>query len=116
MNDGGRNIHEVLARYQARVRQFDEIAARRARDGVDEVESKPVPQQKPSCRELDVLELVAEGLSNKEIAIRLFVSEDTIKTHIRNLLVKLRARNRAHAVAIGLDRGLIELPSLRRAA
>jgi DNA-binding NarL/FixJ family response regulator len=116
MNDGGRNIHEVLARYQARVRQFDEIAARRAKNGVEETESKPAVQQKPSCRELDVLELVAEGLSNKQIAVRLFVSEDTIKTHIRNLLVKLRARNRAHAVAIGLDRGLIQLPSLRQAA
>jgi ATP/maltotriose-dependent transcriptional regulator MalT len=111
-----RNIHEVLARYQARVQQFDEIAARRGTQEPDVIELRPAVEQTPSARELDVLELVAQGFSNKEIGGRLFVSEDTIKTHIRNLLVKLRARNRAHAVALGLDRGLFQFSSVRLAA
>lgn len=49
-------------------------------------------------RELEVLELVAEGLSNREIGQRLFLSESTIKTHVSNLLGKLDAKRRTQAV------------------
>ncbi len=52
-----------------------------------------------SPREREVLELMAEGLRNREIAERLFLSEATIKTHVRHLLDKLRLRNRAEAAA-----------------
>ena len=51
-----------------------------------------------SKREYEVLELIATGLSNKEIAEKLFVSESTIKTHVSNLLVKLDAKRRTQAV------------------
>jgi two-component system NarL family response regulator len=52
-----------------------------------------------SAREREILGLVAEGLRNREIAERLFLSEATVKTHVRNVLKKLRFRNRAQAAA-----------------
>lgn len=61
-----------------------------------------------SVRELEVLQLAAEGLSNKEIAEALFLSCDTIDTHNRNLIGKLRARNMKNAIAIALRTKLIQ--------
>jgi DNA-binding NarL/FixJ family response regulator len=60
-------------------------------------------------READVLRLVAGGNANKEIAARLSLTEETVKSHIRNILAKLGANDRTHAVTIGLRRGIIEL-------
>ena len=48
-----------------------------------------------------------DGLVNREIGQRLFLSEETVKSHVRHLLAKLQARSRAHAVSIGFRRGLI---------
>ena len=62
-----------------------------------------------TAREVDVLRLIANGNSNKLIASQLSVSEDTIKGHVKNILSKLRANDRTHAVTIGLKRGIIEL-------
>jgi DNA-binding NarL/FixJ family response regulator len=68
----------------------------------------PRPTRKPlTRRELEVLELIAGGLSNKEIAIRLCLSTETVKSHVRVLLPKLGANSRAHAVAIALRQGLL---------
>ncbi|QIB52329.1 response regulator transcription factor [Pseudomonas sp. OIL-1] len=61
-------------------------------------------------RELDVLRHVACGLSNKETAVALAIGEDTVKGHLRNIMDKLGANNRTHAVTIGIQRGIIELP------
>ena len=58
-------------------------------------------------RELEILELIAAGLSNKEIAERIFVSENTVKTHSSRLFEKLGARRRTQAVQIGKERGLL---------
>ncbi|WP_330164982.1 helix-turn-helix transcriptional regulator [Catellatospora vulcania] len=58
-------------------------------------------------RELQVLRGMADGMSNAEIGAALFVSEDTVKTHVRRLFRKLGARDRAHAVATGFRAGLI---------
>ena len=62
-----------------------------------------------SCREIEVLRLIAAGNSNKLIADRLSIGEGTVKTHITNILSKLSASDRTHAVTIGLKRGIIEL-------
>ena len=58
-------------------------------------------------RELEILSLVAEGLSNREIADRLFVSENTVKTHCSRAFDKLGARRRTQAVQLGKELGLL---------
>jgi DNA-binding CsgD family transcriptional regulator len=58
-------------------------------------------------RELEILELIAQGMSNREIADKLFVSENTVKTHSSRLLDKLSAKRRTQAVQIGKEIGLI---------
>ena len=60
-------------------------------------------------REIDVLRLIAKGNANKEIAARLAIAEETVKSHITKILAKLRANDRTHAVTIGLKRGIIDL-------
>ncbi|GGV93647.1 response regulator [Streptomyces gelaticus] len=60
-----------------------------------------------SVREREVLELVAKGTSNREIAAELFISEATVKTHLTHVFAKLGAKDRAAAVAIGYDRGIL---------
>lgn len=60
-------------------------------------------------RELDVLRLVAKGRTNKEIAAAMFVSEETVKTHIKALFLKLGVHDRAEAVSVSLKRGIIRL-------
>jgi len=60
-----------------------------------------------TLREVDVLRLIAEGNSNKQIADRLSMSQDTIKGYVKNILTKLGANDRTHAVTIGLKRGII---------
>ena len=61
-------------------------------------------------REIEVLRLIAAGNSNKLIADHLSIGEATVKSHVTNILSKLGANDRAHAVTIGLKRGIIELP------
>jgi DNA-binding CsgD family transcriptional regulator len=58
-------------------------------------------------RELEILELVAQGLSNREIAGKLFVSENTVKTHCSRAFDKLGARRRTQAVQLGKELGLL---------
>lgn len=62
-----------------------------------------------TSREIGVLRLIAAGNANKEIAAQLDLAEDTVKRHVTNILSKLRANDRTHAVTIGLQRGIIEL-------
>jgi DNA-binding NarL/FixJ family response regulator len=62
-----------------------------------------------TCREVEVLQRLAAGNSNKLIARALTISEETAKTYVKSIVEKLGARNRTHAVTIGLRRGIIEL-------
>ncbi len=68
------------------------------------------PALRLTDRELDVLRLVAHGLSNKEIAARLFISENTVKNHVRNMLEKLQLHSRMEAVIYAVRENLLELP------
>ncbi len=62
-----------------------------------------------TAREQEVLKLLAQGSANKEIAEKLFVSETTVKSHLRGLFSKLEVLNRAEAIAVAARRGLIRL-------
>lgn len=66
------------------------------------------PREELSPRELAVLNLVAEGLNNAEIAQQLYVAAETVKTHMGNVLTKMGARNRTHAAVLGVRLGLVE--------
>lgn len=67
------------------------------------------PDDALTPRELDVLELAASGLSNRDLARRLLVSEATVKTHLHHAFTKLGAENRQAAIATAIKRGLIRL-------
>jgi DNA-binding NarL/FixJ family response regulator len=102
---------EILSRYMDHSRRFEAVAQRRTSSGAGEVIPFTAPlkelEQEPTAREIEVLQLISEGLVNREIGHRLFLSEETVKSHVRHLLAKLQARSRAHAVAVGFRRNLI---------
>lgn len=68
-----------------------------------------VVEDKLSARETEVLAHVASGLSNKLVGQRMAISEQTVKAHMKNILGKLAARDRTHAVTVALRRGIISL-------
>jgi DNA-binding NarL/FixJ family response regulator len=90
-------IHAVM---EGRKRIPPEVAAELAEHATDDELSE---------REIEVLKLIAAGNSNKQIADRLSVAEATVKSRVTNILSKLSASDRAHAVTIGLKRGIIEI-------
>jgi DNA-binding NarL/FixJ family response regulator len=101
---------EILSRYMGHQRRFDAAAARRQNGDAEVIPfSGPLRklEQEPTMREVEVLQLISDGLVNREIGTRLFLSEETVKSHVRHLLAKLQARSRAHAVAAGFRRGII---------
>jgi DNA-binding NarL/FixJ family response regulator len=76
--------------------------------------SKPEREQGPALRltdrELEVLRLVAKGLNNREVAKELFISENTVKNHVRNILEKLQLHSRMEAVMYAMREKLLDLP------
>ena len=101
---------KILSRYIDHSRRFDAAAARRSGASAEIIPfTAPLREleQEPTQREIEVLQLISEGLVNRDIGKRLFLSEETVKSHVRHLLAKLQARSRAHAVAVGFRRGLI---------
>jgi predicted ATPase/DNA-binding NarL/FixJ family response regulator len=85
---------------------LNEVGARGA--GAEESSAQRRQHTLLSKREEEVLRLVAEGLTNKEIARRLFVTENTVKTHVTSLFNKLGVDSRAHAVAVAANEGLLD--------
>ncbi len=78
-------------------------------DRTASVEKEPIgqPEAKLSPREGEVLQLVAKGATNKEIADSLFISENTVKTHLQNIMEKLHLANRSQAAAYAVKKGLV---------
>ncbi len=69
-----------------------------------------LPTPRLTDRELEVLKLVAQGLNNREIAKRLFISENTVKNHVRNILEKLQLHSRMEAVMYAVREKLLDIP------
>ena len=61
-----------------------------------------------TAREREILQLLADGMSNAEVAAKLFISQETVKSHVRHILTKLEADTRTHAVAIALRESIID--------
>ena len=72
-----------------------------------EIDHKKIENLDITSREYEVLQAISQGLSNKEIAEKLFLSESTIKTHVSNLLVKLNAKRRTQALQIAKSYNII---------
>jgi two-component system response regulator DevR len=101
---------EILDRFREHASRFDSIAESRPRRAAEIIPIFPFPEepiQPLSTREGEVLQLIADGLTNREISTRLWISEETVKTHVRNILAKLRVASRAHAVAEGFRSGAV---------
>jgi DNA-binding NarL/FixJ family response regulator len=99
------NVHEeilnaIRAVYAGQKRIPPDIAAELANHATDDA---------LTAREIDVLKLIAAGRGNKQIADKLSITEATVKARVTNILSKLGANDRSHAVTIGLKRGIIEL-------
>jgi DNA-binding NarL/FixJ family response regulator len=70
--------------------------------------SQYITSGKLSDREVEVLGLISQGKSNKEIAELLFVTDNTVKMHVKKILLKLHANDRTQAVVIAIQRGLLD--------
>ena len=86
---------------------------RRARRGLHRSRPRTVParalaESLITGREREILQLLADGMSNADVAQKLFISQETVKSHVRHILAKLEADNRTQAVAIALRESIIE--------
>jgi DNA-binding NarL/FixJ family response regulator len=61
-----------------------------------------------TVREREILQLLADGMSNQDVAAKLFISQETVKSHVRHILAKLEADTRTQAVAIALREAIID--------
>ena len=102
-------IHEALRRVVTDQAAIDPVVQHHLVDAIASEAPRPTttPDGLLTPRELEVLVLIAEGLSNAEIAGRLVVSEATVKSHVNHLLGKIGARDRARAVSYAYQRGLL---------
>ncbi|MEU6381111.1 response regulator transcription factor [Streptomyces sp. NPDC046909] len=101
VHETARSVHRATAAASAR-----ESGESRGSQGSQVSQVSRVSPDQLTDRECEVLELLARGLSNGEIAAQLSLSEHTVKTHVQNLLHKLRLRNRVHAAIYAFETGL----------
>jgi len=87
---------------------LSEFATLARRDAESEL-AKHAPAPRLTEREMEVLRLVARGMNNRDIAKELFISENTVKNHVRNILEKLQIHSRMEAVMIAVREKLIEI-------
>src|ERR1700745_3344624 len=93
-------LETIRAVHAGQKRMVPGVAAELAEHATDESLSE---------REIQVLRLIASGNANKEIGAQLSITEETVKGHVKNILSKLGANDRTHAVTLGLKRGIIDL-------
>ena len=93
-------LHTIRSVYEGKKALSPEVSYEVAEHGTDEALTP---------REVDVLRLIAAGNSNKRVADKLSIGEASVKSHVENILSKLGANDRTHAVTIALKRGIIEL-------
>jgi two-component system, NarL family, response regulator len=93
-------LETIRAVHSGIKRVHPEVAAEIAAHAADDV---------LTAREIEVLSLIAQGQANKLVADKLSITEETVKGHVKNVLSKLGAKDRTHAVMIGLKRGIIQL-------
>ncbi|HEV2592961.1 MAG TPA: response regulator transcription factor, partial [Gaiellaceae bacterium] len=113
---------QLVAAVRATAQGDAQVAPEIVRRMVDEFVRRPPPgATKPDAlaelseRELDVLKLVARGLSNAEVAAALFLSEATVRTHVSRILAKLDLRDRTQAVVVAYESGLVQPGDSERA-
>ena len=103
-------IRSVVGRAVAHLAVDGIEAAHRVRRDLKEADERPqMPAPKLTDREMEVLRLVAQGLNNRDIAKQLFISENTVKNHIRNILEKLHLHSRMEAVVYAVREKMIEI-------
>jgi DNA-binding NarL/FixJ family response regulator len=105
---GGAEIREALLRVLDDQAVIDPAVQHHLIDAIANPSAPARPPDGLTPREAEVLSLIAGGLSNTEIAARLFISEGTVKSHVNHLLAKIDARDRAQAVAYAYRHGLVE--------
>jgi len=101
---------EILARYRKHVERFEGAGRKRRPRAVAPAQPEP---EKPatttlSSREVEVLQAVANGLNNRQVARSLYVTEETVKAHLRRIAMKLGTSSRAGAVATGFRAGILQ--------
>lgn len=110
-NTGGEELRRAIkAAAEGQVQLAPEAAARLMRE-VSAPEATEIPEGLTE-RETDVLKLLARGQANKQIARSLYIGEKTVKTHVRNILIKLNVRSRTQAALYAARTGLVPLEEL----
>lgn len=100
---------EELKEAIERVIRGEKVFPRSIEDQVSETAANSNKLEELSAREQEVLELLAKGMSNRNIAETLFISEKTVKNHVSNILKKLSVNDRTQAVIVSLKMGLVKL-------
>ncbi|GAB7046385.1 response regulator [Catenuloplanes indicus] len=103
-----RDLAQAVRLAHAGIGQHDAAALRRLAEAVGRRPGAPVaPAPDLTAREIDVLRLIAQGATNREIGRRLYVSEGTVKNHVSHILTRLGLRDRTQAALYARDRGLL---------